>query len=422
MLIFSECLGNVHSFQSNLVQVVNEYLQAVVKCESVQTTQVQEILESLTFLLPVVPELVQPVVVFLSSLHNPFNEWLSQGDLTSWRTLYRLLPFVVDKIRGIWTWESLFDFLSCDNLKIRFYACKIVCSLLNKTENERCQMERLLGVDQSSVFQSTVLMDLQKEEGCYQETIRNARRDYLQRSIPSSLASMEEEQEESYSSQQYVNVCGFIIPCNSRPSSNMRANTSQTTERIDSFVLTETSKLNLQHVCLQMQDSTPILLQGASGCGKTRLFQHLAHLTNNDDYIELYLDDQTDAKTLIGNYVCTDVPGEFVFQPGTLTQAISQGTWIIIEDIDKIPFDIVSTLLPIIEKGELSIPSRGMTIPVHENFRLFGTSCHSCTANNSPINSFLSNHWHVVNVEGFTLLDLQTVIMNRYPLLREPIV
>ena len=424
MLIASECLGNVHSFQSNLVQVVNEYLQTVVKSEPIQTTQVQEILESLTFLLPVAPELIQPVVVFLSSLHNPFTEWLSQSDLKSWRTLYRLLPFIVDKIRGIWTWESLFNFLSCDNLKIRFYACQIVCSLLNKTESERCQMEKLLGVDQLSVFQSTVLMDLQKEEGCYQEIVRNARRDYLQRSVPFSLESTEEEQrmqEESNSSQQYVNICGFIIPCNSRLSS-VDPRISHSTTQIDPFVLTETSKLNLQHVCLQMQESTPILLQGTSGCGKTRLFQYLAHLTNNDDYVQLYLDDQTDAKTLIGNYVCTDIPGEFVFQPGTLTQAISQGTWIIIEDIDKIPFDIVSTLLPIIEKGELSIPSRGITIPVHENFRLFGTSCHNCTTNNSPINSFLSNHWHVVNVENFTLNDLQCVIMEQYPILRSPIV
>ena len=103
-------------------------------------------------------------------------------------------------------------------------------------------------------------------------------------------------------------------------------------------------------------------------------------------------------------------------------QSISQGKWIIIEDIDKIPFDIVSTLLPIIEKGELSIPSRGLTVKVHKNFRLFGTSCHNCSSSNSPINSFLSNHWHVVDVGDFTNEDLGVVIAQRFPALCENIV
>lgn len=32
------------------------------------------------------------------------------------------------------------------------------------------------------------------------------------------------------------------------------------------------------------------------------------------------MDDQLDGKTLVGTYVCTDQPGEFKWQPGSLTQ------------------------------------------------------------------------------------------------------
>lgn len=415
----------MHSFQSNLIQVVNEYLQNVVKEGSIRGGEIQPILESLTLLLPVAPALSQPVAVFLSAIENPFEQWLSQSDLKPWVVLYRLLPYVVDRVRGIWNWESLFRFLSCDsvkvqilsrdNVKVRFYATQIVCILLDKTEKERRQMESLLGVDPSSVYQSTSLMDLQKAEKCYQETVAAARKTYLQANSNADGAQ-EEPSRPPIHSVQYVEVCGFILPCNSRE----RA-TGQPTSELEPFVLTETSRRNLQHICLQMQDSTPVLLQGPSGCGKTRLFQELAHLTHNDDYVQLYLDDQTDSKTLIGNYVCTDVPGEFVFQPGTLTQSIAQGKWIIIEDIDKVPFDIVSTLLPIIEKGELAIASRGITVPVHPNFRLFGTSCHNCAANNSPINSFLSNHWHVVDVQSLSVDDLRQVMREHFPSLTETI-
>lgn len=34
----------------------------------------------------------------------------------------------------------------------------------------------------------------------------------------------------------------------------------------------------------------------------------------------IHMDDQLDGKTLVGTYVCTDQPGEFRWQPGSLTQ------------------------------------------------------------------------------------------------------
>jgi hypothetical protein len=38
------------------------------------------------------------------------------------------------------------------------------------------------------------------------------------------------------------------------------------------------------------------------------------------DAIFIHLDDQMDAKSLLGAYTCTAVPGEFAWQPGPLTQ------------------------------------------------------------------------------------------------------
>lgn len=48
---------------------------------------------------------------------------------------------------------------------------------------------------------------------------------------------------------------------------------------------------------------------------------------------------------LLGMYRCTDVPGEFVWQPGTLTQAATKGHWILLEDIDYAPLDVVCHLV-----------------------------------------------------------------------------
>ena len=49
--------------------------------------------------------------------------------------------------------------------------------------------------------------------------------------------------------------------------------------------------------------------------------------------IRIHLDDQMDSKTLLGSYVCTDTPGEFLWQPGALTQAVQQGRCALIENL-----------------------------------------------------------------------------------------
>lgn len=50
------------------------------------------------------------------------------------------------------------------------------------------------------------------------------------------------------------------------------------------------------------------------------MVEELAQATGNVDMVRLHLDDQMDSKSLLGAYVCTSNPEEFVWQPGPLTQ------------------------------------------------------------------------------------------------------
>lgn len=61
------------------------------------------------------------------------------------------------------------------------------------------------------------------------------------------------------------------------------------------------------------------------------------------------MDDQLDSKTLIGSYICAEQPGQFRWQSGSLTQAVQEGFWLVLEDIDKAPSELHSTLLPLLE-------------------------------------------------------------------------
>ncbi|PNX66915.1 midasin, partial [Trifolium pratense] len=64
------------------------------------------------------------------------------------------------------------------------------------------------------------------------------------------------------------------------------------------------------------------------------------------------MDDQIDGRTLEGGYVCTDRSGEFRWQPGSLTQAVQNGFWIVFEDLNKAPSDVHSILLPLLEGAD----------------------------------------------------------------------
>lgn len=61
---------------------------------------------------------------------------------------------------------------------------------------------------------------------------------------------------------------------------------------------------------------------GPVGSGKTSLVEYLAAITGRKGkaFKKVQLGDQTDSRMLLGGHQCTDVPGEFVWLPGVLTE------------------------------------------------------------------------------------------------------
>lgn len=106
-------------------------------------------------------------------------------------------------------------------------------------------------------------------------------------------------------------------------------------------------------------------------CNKTFLIV----IINNYGFIKCYISVIYNyyIQALLGTYHCTEVPGEFVWRPGILTRAVTEGCWALLEDIDYAPMDVVSILLPLLERGVLSIPGHGENVTAHPNFRLFAT-------------------------------------------------
>ena len=76
-------------------------------------------------------------------------------------------------------------------------------------------------------------------------------------------------------------------------------------------------------------------------------------------------------KALIGSYVCSDVPGEFIWKPGPLYQAAVNGDWLLLEDLDSATPDSMSILIYLLETNKIKTDEK--TIRINPNFRLLST-------------------------------------------------
>ena len=151
------------------------------------------------------------------------------------------------------------------------------------------------------------------------------------------------------------------------------SSTSAASRGFRPMIETRSARRNLEATALALCQGRPLLLEGPAGSGKSATLEEVARATGNADFVTLHLDAQTDSKSLLGSYVVGAAPGEFKWQPGALTQAVAKGMWVVIEDVDLAPFEVLAALVPLLEERRLYVPGRGESVPAAEGFQLFGT-------------------------------------------------
>lgn len=189
-----------------------------------------------------------------------------------------------------------------------------------------------------------------------------------------------------------------------------------------SLVLTPTTTGNLERLATMLRDPDPILLHGLPGVGKTALVHEIAkQLGMYSNMVTLHLNEQTDAKMLIGLYSTDTKPGSFQWRAGVLTTAVREGRWVLVEDLDRAPTEVLSTLLPLIERNELLIPSRGERIRAASSFRLFATVRTSRGMNGREnLPSLVGiRFWQSLYTQPLQQPELEDVVVQTYPILRK---
>lgn len=196
-----------------------------------------------------------------------------------------------------------------------------------------------------------------------------------------------------------------------------------------SIVKTPTTTANIRRIARALLAVKPILLVGLPNSGKTTLINDIAGVMGQaESMVTLHLNEQTDAKSLLGMYATSSATGSFSWQPGVLTKAAREGRWVLIEDLDRAPSEVLGLILPIIERGELTIASRRERIKCAEGFKIIATiksSYNIAGEEIAPNSSMLGSRlWQRVPVASLSVDEMRDVILQKFPLLesRVPII
>ncbi|KAK4668735.1 AAA ATPase midasin [Podospora pseudoanserina] len=298
------------------------------------------------------------------------------------------------------------------NPAVRCLAIRIFCQLHDASDQK---LEALLT---KYIAQDTSLiadLDGRRADYSFLSLYEDARSQEIQR-LRSSIQTEQQQQQEGPVAPVIQNLTPLVVTYGKTvlPRPLGPVNTPST------LALTSTTVENLENLGRLLQKPGPVLLHGLSGAGKTSLVQEVAReLGKQGEMVTLHLNEQTDAKMLLGLYTTNEKPGSFSWRPGVLTTAVREGRWVLIEDLDRAPTEVMSTLLPLIERGELLIPGRGERIQATSGFRMFATVRTLMGMNdkeNLP-NMIGQRLWQLLHIKALPRDDLREVIVGRYPLL-----
>ncbi|KAI4499123.1 hypothetical protein M0802_005706 [Mischocyttarus mexicanus] len=309
---------------------------------------------------------------------------------------YNILSASITDFKYKWKWSKFYKYLSHQDERVKWIALKCISIILGISESVRLSYARKIIADIKPFLS-------EQEESFFDPfTIETVSKNLI-------------DAKDLAKSFPHVKWIGNI----SLPILN-----SNNTECDNTFVLNETVNKNLENLALALSSRKCICLQGLVGSGKTTLVEYLARFTGHDstNFFKVQLSEQTDSKMLLGMYKCTDIPGEFVWQAGILTQAVINGYWLLLEDIDSAALDVASVLYSLLETGTLSVPGYRDNIFAKDGFQLFVTQrmmpcAEGCIELNSNASNLLKKHWLPIDIESFSVSELNNLVSSLFPAL-----
>ena len=121
----------------------------------------------------------------------------------------------------------------------------------------------------------------------------------------------------------------------------------------------------------------------------------------------------TEIEEYIGTYL-PDSRGKLVFQEGVLVEALRNGYWIILDELNLARSEILESLNRLLDDNkELFVPELQTHIKPHENFRLFATQNPTHYSGRKELSKAFKNRFIQIYFDDISEEDLEKIINKR---------
>ncbi|KAI1794980.1 midasin [Ganoderma leucocontextum] len=158
----------------------------------------------------------------------------------------------------------------------------------------------------------------------------------------------------------------------------------------------------------------PVLIEGPTSSGKTSSIEYLTKRTGHR-FVRINNHEHTDIQEYIGTYVSDPVTGKLVFKEGLLVRALRQGDWIVLDELNLAPTDVLEALNRLLDDNrELVIPETQEVVRPHPHFMLFATqNPPGLYAGRKVLSRAFRNRFLEVHFEDVPQAELETILCQR---------
>lgn len=183
----------------------------------------------------------------------------------------------------------------------------------------------------------------------------------------------------------------------------------------DDYIVTpsvETKLINLARIILTRR--FPVLIEGPTSAGKTSSVEFLARRTGHQ-FVRINNHEHTDIQEYIGSYVADPITGKLVFQDGLLVRALRFGHWIVLDELNLAPTDVLEALNRLLDDNrELVIPETQEVVRPHPHFMIFATqNPPGLYAGRKVLSRAFRNRFLEVHFDDVPEAELETILCQR---------
>ena len=346
-------------------------------------------------------------------------ESLSETRLLSYLlALTRLVEYDNTTYAPILRPSKMQELLSHENRSIRYLAIKLLCLYLHAGDKAFTEMKhRFLGNDEALGpwddrrinYLFYPAWEIRRQRCIHDSLLRKRAARLVSPPLSRRLRLIESKD----FSKSTLTIANLLVP-----------HIEDVAKEPFSLVMTGGTSHSIRAIISSIISSQPTLVAGPPGSGKSSIIKEIARVLCQDSkMLTLHLNEQTDAKHLIGLHSMSGIHGSFSWQPGVLTRAVQEGRWVLVEDIDHAPTDVMSLLLPLVERNELLVPNLGGYLRATRGFKLLATVRTSQVGGAKAFHLgqglFETDSWHKVNLQSLMDTDIQKIIATKHPILSE---